>query len=240
MSNESTQIHGPTDQQRTLVLGRTGSGKSQFSIALLSTRNFDEMPWVIIDYKGEDLIDDIRRVCKSGIKTISVHDKPPTKPGLYWMKPTPKVDDAAMEVWLWAVWKNKSTGLFIDEGFALPQRDAFDAILTQGRSLHIPVICLYQRPAWMSRFAVAQADFFAVFDQNDERDLKTTKAFVKPVITEKGEVITVYSELPKYHCLWYDVGRGYSSILRPAPDRKTILNTFKRRLRPSRNSRALI
>lgn len=253
MSNESA-VNGPTDQQRTLVLGRTGSGKSQFAIALLSTRNWSDdniseqaaMPWVIIDYKGEDLIDDIRKQSKGKIKTIDVHDKPPTKPGLYWMKPTPKVDDEAMEKWLWAVWKNGRTGLFIDEGFALPQRDAFDAILTQGRSLHIPVICLYQRPAWMSRFAVAQADFFAVFDQNDERDLKTTKAFVKPAkyITKEGKEVevTVYSELPKYHCLWYDVSGGFSSVLLPAPDRKTILSQFRKRLRvvPTNNARALI
>lgn len=241
------EVHGPTDQQRTLVLGRTGSGKSVFAIALLSTRNFDEMPWVIIDYKGEDLVGEIRKYCKGKIKTISVNDKPPTKPGLYWMKPTPKVDDEAVEKWLWQVWKNGHTGLFIDEGFALPQKDAFDAILTQGRSLYIPVICLYQRPAWMSRFAVAQADFFAVFDQNDERDLKTTKAFVKPakVINEEGKEIevTVYSELPKYHCLWYDVGRGYSSVLLPAPEPKQIISTFKRRLgvvSNANNARALI
>jgi hypothetical protein len=241
------EVHGPTDQQRTLVLGRTGSGKSVFAIALLSTRNFDEMPWVIIDYKGEDLIGEIRKHCKSKIKTISVTDNPPTKPGLYWMKPVPKVDDDAMEIWLMKVWKRGHTGLFIDEGFALPQKDAFDIILTQGRSLHIPVICLYQRPAWMSRFAVAQADFFAVFDQNDERDLKTTKAFVKPakMIDKEGNKVevTVYSELPKYHCLWYDVGRGYSSVLFPAPDPKQILSTFKKRLRvvsPANKARALI
>jgi hypothetical protein len=253
--NTYTEAHGPNNQQRVIVLGRTGTGKSVFAIALLSTRNWIDdaisqeaaQPWVIIDYKGEDLIDEIREKCGKRIKTISVHDKPPTKPGLYWMKPTPKIDDEAMEKWLWAVWKNGKTGLFIDEGFALPQKDAFDAILTQGRSLRIPVIVLYQRPAWMSRFAVAQADFVAVFDQNDERDLKTTKSFVKSAILTNKEgnklEVTVYSELPKYHCLWYDVGRGYSSVLFPAPDPKQILSTFKRRLRvvsPANKARALI
>lgn len=227
----------PTEQQRTVVLGRTGSGKSQFSIALLGTRNFHQMPWVIIDYKGEDLIDDIIRQNPGCIKRIYVKDKPPKKPGLYIMKPTPKVDDIAMEAWLWAAWKQTHIGIFIDEGFALPQRDAFDAILTQGRSLHIPVIVLYQRPAWMSRFAVAQADFFAVFDQNDERDLKTTKAFVKPVIIERKVVADVYTELPDYYCLWYDVGLGKTTILSPAPTKAEILRTFKRRLSPAKTSR---
>ena len=232
MTKESA-ARGPTDQQRTLILGRTGSGKSQFAIALLSTRNWHEMPWVIIDYKGEDLIADIRKENKGRIKEISVHEKPPKKPGLYWMRPVPKVDDEAMEKWLWAAWKQTHIGIFIDEGFALPQRAAFDAILTQGRTLRVPVICLYQRPAWMSRFAVAQADFFAVFDQNDERDLKTTKAFVKPYVNEAtGEEITVYTELPRYYYLWYDVGLGKCHLMSPAPDRQSILSTFKQRLSP--------
>jgi hypothetical protein len=234
-----SDVRGPTSEQRSILLGRTGSGKSQFGVHLLSQQNFDEKPHVIIDYKGEKLIRLLREQNKC-IKTISVYDNPPTKPGLYWMCPTPKVDDEAIEAWLWKVYNRArkigdvtgGMGLFIDEGFALPQKDAFDVILTQGRSLHISVICLYQRPAWMSRFAVAQADFFAVFDQNDERDLKTTKAFIKPAVTPNGEIISVYTELPPYYSLWYDVGKGKTSVLKPAPEVEAILSNFKRRLNP--------
>jgi len=149
------------------------------------------------------------------------------------MRPRPKVDDDAVEAFLWKVHAQGHCGLFIDEGYALPQRDAFDVILTQGRSLYIPVICLYQRPVWMSRFAVAQADFVAVFAQMDERDLKTSAQFVKPAKTEGG-IITVFNELPPYYCLWYDVGKGSSSVLRPAPDRQSIIGTFTRRLKPTK------
>lgn len=231
-------VRGPTDQQRTLIIGRTGSGKSQFGIALLSTRNWDEMPWIFIDYKGEDLWEEIRDA-NPNIKSIKPTDSVPKKPGLYHMKPLPKVDDTAVEEFLWKVHKKGRCGLFIDEGYALPQKDAFDVLLTQGRTLYIPIICLYQRPVWMSRFAVAQADFVAVFAQMDERDLKTSAQFVKPAKGKNGEVITVFSELPPYYCLWYDVGRGISSVLRPAPDRQTIIDTFTRRLTP-RRKRALI
>lgn len=239
-------VRGPTDQQRTLVIGRTGSGKSQFAIALLSMQNWDEMPWVIIDYKGEDLIDDIRLATggrKHGkIKVISPTDIPPTKPGLYYMRPRPLVDDEAVQAFLWALHSQKRgpfndrhvgyCGLFIDEGYCLPQKGAFDVILTQGRTLHIPVICLYQRPVWMSRFAVAQADFVAVFAQMDIRDKKVTGSFVAPAVSNKGEIITVFNDLPPFHCLWYDVGRGSSTVLSPAPDRKAIISTFKARLLP--------
>lgn len=228
-------INGPTDQQRTIILGRTGAGKSQFAIALLSTRDWHLKPWTIIDYKGEDLLEDIRAETKGAIREIKVTDNPPTSPGLYYMRPSPVIDDDAVNAYLWKVWKNGDHGLFIDEGFALPQKHggAFDVILTQGRSLHIPVICLYQRPVYMSRFAVAQADYFAVFDQNDIRDLKTTAQYVRPAKGVNGEIISVFTPLPKFYCLWYDVSQGFSSVLLPAPDRNEIIEAFKSRLKPT-------
>lgn len=247
-------VRGPTEQQRTLVIGRTGSGKSQFAIALLSTRNWDEMPWIIIDYKGEDLIEDIRLATgglKYGrVKNILPTDNPPVEPGLYYMQPRPIIDDATVEAFLWKchgqrrgpLGKKKyrgNIGLFIDEGYCLPQKGAFDVILTQGRSLSIPVICLYQRPVWMSRFAVAQADFVAAFEQMDERDKKTAATFVRPAKGENNQPITVFDDLPPYYCLWYDVGRGCSTVLRPAPSRQSIIDRFKTRLMPTK-TRALI
>lgn len=253
-------VRGPTDQQRTVVLGRTGSGKSQFACALLSTRNFDEMPWLIIDYKGEDLLRDTLKAVNGSeksragdiIKHITPYDNPPTKPGLYYMKLRPILDNPALEEFLWKVHGEKrgaigkkyvgNMGLFVDEGYCLPaplKGGAFDVILTQGRSLHIPVIVLYQRPVWMSRFAVAQADFFAVFEQNDTRDLKITSAFVKPMKGKNGQTITVFNELPRYQCLWYDVSQGVSTVLAPAPDRQSIIDLFKSRLIAA-NERALV
>lgn len=223
-------VDGPTDQQRTIVLGRTGSGKSQFSIALLSTRNFDEMPWIIIDYKGEDLIEEILTKTKGRIKHLKPTDNVPKRAGLYYMKPMPLQDDELMEAFLWRVHKSGYCGLFIDEGYALPKGKAFDVILTQGRSLHIPVIALYQRPVYMSRFAVAQADFFAVFEQNDTRDLKITAQFVKPAKGLNNETITVFNDLPRWFCLWYNVGQGQSVVLSPAPQKDEIIKTFVNRL----------
>lgn len=227
-------LRGPTEQQRVIILGRTGSGKSQFAIALLSTRDWENgKPWIIIDYKGEDLILDIMKANKGLVTEIKVTDNPPKKPGLYYMHPTPKVDDAAMEAFMWKVWKNGHTGLFIDEGYMIPEKDAFDTLLTQGRTLHIPIICLYQRPAWMSRFAVAQSDFRVVFALDDERDEKTASQFVKPAQVN-GQRITVFDPLTPYSCLWYDVGQGFSYVLPPAPDREAIIETFTKRLLPRR------
>lgn len=238
--NQLLSPRNPTDGDRVVVLGDTGSGKSQFAIGLLSTRDWHKKPWIIIDYKGEDLIEDILEECDGFIKHIKVTDKPPTKPGLYYLKVRPLLDDAAIELFLRRVYENQKTGIFLDEGYALPKGSQFfDIILTQGRSLKIPVICLYQRPVHMSRFAISQSTFRAVFRLGDERDAETAARFIRPAITNKGDKITVLSRLPDYHCLWYDVGKGVSTVLRPAPARQEIIDTFKKRL-TRKHLRALI
>lgn len=228
-------VRGPTAQQRTLILGRTGTGKSQFACALQSTRNYKSMPWTIVDYKGDDLWEDILEACNGTIHKIGVDEKPPKKPGLYYMRPRPQFDDDAINKYLYKVWENGHHGLNIDEGYALPQgrKDVFDMILTQGRSLHIPVIVLYQRASWMSRFAVAQSDFRACFALDDIRDAETAGRFIKPAIGDNNELITTATPLPKYHCLWYDVSEGISSVLAPAPPREAIIDTFVSRLKPT-------
>lgn len=220
----------PKTTDRTIVLGRTGSGKTVFSAWLLSKQRFDIMPWVIIDYKGDELIAELVNSHPDNIKIITPYDKPPRKPGLYWMQPVPIDDDTAVEAWLRKVWAQEYMGLFVDEGYALPQKAAFDIILTQGRSKHIPVIALYQRPVYMSRYAVAQANFFAAFDQNDERDLLTTSKFIKAAYAPDGSEITLKTELPDYYSLWYDVGQGKTTLLEPCPPDAFILETFNRRL----------
>lgn len=227
-------LRNPTNQQRVIILGRTGTGKSQFAVGLQSTRNFTRMPWTIIDYKGEDLWQDILEATNGAIKQISVEDKPPTKPGLYYLRPRPQFDDEYMNRYLYRIWETGHHGLNIDEGYALPQgrKDVFDLILTQGRSLHIPVIVLYQRPSWMSRFAVAQSDYRCCFALDDLRDYEVAAKFIPPVKGPNNELISVSTPLPPYHCVWYDVSQGVSTVLQPAPARDEIIDAFIHRLRP--------
>lgn len=247
-------VRGPADTDRTIILGDTGSGKSVFAVALLSSRNWADdsdnpIPWFIIDYKGEDLIEKVLVACKRWIKTVSVYSDPPKTPGLYYVKVRPHIDDVAIEAFLAKIYHRASngpkkrrlgSGIFLDEGYALPRNSKyFDILLTQGRSLGCPIICLYQRPVEMSRFAVSQSTFRAVLRLGDKRDQKTASEFIKPVKGENGEVISVFNELPKYHALWYDVGRGVSTILAPAPPEKVIIKSFIDRLRPSKE-RALV
>jgi hypothetical protein len=232
-------VRVPDNTKRTMVVGRTGSGKSHGSIDLLEQQDWDSIPWVIIDFKGEDLLEEILHRNKHAIKHISVQNNPPKQPGLYYMRCNPLVDDDAMEAWLLKVHKQGNLGLFIDEGYAMPKfgsTPGFTLILTQGRSLHIPVICLYQRPVWMSRFAIAQADFIRVFKQGDERDEKVTKNFCRPAILPDGSKLgpLELDKLPDYYSLWHDVGQGRTNVLKPARSKREILDGFKDKLQPKR------
>ena len=241
----------PRETERTVILGSTGSGKSVFAMFLLAQASWGHMPWVIIDYKGDELIEDIllqngwhekkergRKVIVRGfnspIKELSPADPPPKKPGLYYMRPDAKVDDDLVEAFLLAVYNRGNIGLFIDEGYAIPEKNALDMIFTQGRSKRIPVIILYQRPVYMSRFAVAQASFFAVFEQNDKRDLKTTKEFIKPVELPDGREITVDHKLPEHCSIWFDVAARKAVVLTPCPHPDNVASMFKNRLSPEK------
>lgn len=233
-------MNRPDNTKRTIILGRTGTGKSVGGLNLLSGQNFHQQPWTILDFKGEDLVKQIWRENERAVRVISPEEKPPTKPGLYLMPLRPQLDDGALEAWLMQVYMrangrpNKGHGLFIDEGFAMPREGkALDLIYTQGRSKKIPVIALYQRPVYMTRFAVAQADYFMVYAQNDRRDLKTTSEFIEPARLPSGQLVTVNTELPKWHSLWYDVSLGKTVVLGPAPAPDQVLAAFSRRLSPN-------
>jgi hypothetical protein len=218
----------PKDSHRTLVIGRTGSGKSVFGLWLLSTRDISEKPWIVFDYKGDEIIAGIEDL---GFPVIS-GTKCPTKPGLYIYRPDPE-NPAEVNNFLLKVWKQENTGLFFDEGFMVPQQrpyKAFDHIMTQGRSKHIPVIACYQRPAWLSQFAMSQADFFAVFQVKKPEDRETLNDYIGQapmVIDNKSVLVDVNYKLPDHYCLWYDVAKDQATVLRPCPPPEEILDRFE-------------
>lgn len=207
----------PTKQNRTTVIGSTGSGKSQFAAWLLSTRDFDKRPWIIIDYKGDELIEEINA------PQIDFRKEPPRKPGIYVIRPIPQLDDDAVKDFLWKIWARGNIGIWIDEGFMLGNRNpALNALLTQGRSKNIEMIILLQRPVWASRFIFSEANYFAIFNLTQDDDRKHVRQFTN------GRAIQL---LPDYHSTWYDVQRQKGVVLGPVPDRAAILETFGRALR---------
>ncbi len=208
-----------------MINGRTGSGKSVFGAWLLSTAPLDRMPYIIVDYKRDKLLQGIDRA-----EDLDLADKLPKRPGLYRVTPLHS-EPEAVEDWLWRVWAKGKTGLLIDEGYMIPdgrKNSALQTLFTQGRALGIPVIILSQRPAWLNRFCFSECDYYCCFHLNDVRDQLTVKGFTP----HNNEVWDMTRRLPPHHSRWYDIGRDYSAVLGPAPDPEKILDRFDAILKP--------
>ena len=216
MSNR-LKIRYPDDSQRITIIGKTGSGKTQGAAWLLSNRSYTSKPWIVLDYKYDELLGSI-----AGTKEFEIGSKVPKSPGLYMVHPN-KSDEDGVEKLLWKIWERENVGLYIDEGYMIPDRsEAFQAILTQGRSKRIPVIMLTQRPAWVTRFAFSEADYIQLFQLTDTRDIKVVKQFMP---------LPIDRPLPApYYSWWWDNARGYKAVLQPVPNRDSILATFHDRI----------
>lgn len=205
----------PSDTHRLVIAGRTGSGKTRAGMWHLSKRDFSK-PWIILDYKRDDLIS------QSPAVEIGVKDKLPNHGGLYVIRPNPTDEDNdAIEIMLYRCWQRGNIGIYCDEGFMVPAQRPYKAmnmILTQGRSLRVPVITLTQRPVELSRFVFSEADFFQLFDMNDMRDRKTVGAFMPNDASQR---------LPEFHSWFYDVGKNDLVIMKPVPGDDEILAGFK-------------
>lgn len=205
----------PNRWQQVSIMGRNGSGKTQMGAWILSHSRYDLQPYVIIDYKYDGLLNDIPR-----IKEIEVTSRIPKVPGLYIVHPAPH-QIAEVEALLWRIWDREKTGLYIDEAHIVPNKGAFQAILTQGRSKRIPRIVLTQRPAWVNRFTFSEANFYSVFHLNDYQDQKRVQDFVP---------VNLSRPLEKYHSYWHSVDDYLTFHLKPVGSRDSILERFDERM----------
>ena len=211
------QFRMPQDTQRLAIVGKTGTGKTQAAAWHLSQRSFDLKPWIILDFKRDELLNEI------GATEVDMINAP-TKPGLYITHPLPD-DKEAVENYFWNIWQKENIGVYIDEGYMIGDSPAFRALLTQGRSKRIPIIVLSQRPSWISRFVFSESDYHQVFWLNDFRDRKTVSAFV-PYDME--------NRLEDYHSVWYDVSQDRVAKMLPVPKKSAILQVFEDRLKPKK------
>lgn len=205
----------PKSDQHVSIIGRTGSGKTQQGAWLLSHSDFDKRPHIIIDYKGDDLLNSIK-----GIRESSM-EKPPDEAGLYITHILPGQDEL-VESYLWQVWQRNNMCVYIDEAYMIDKYSkSFNALMTQGRSKNINVINLTQRPSQCSRFVFSEASHVSVFKLIDKRDQKTAESFVP---------IDLENKLPEYHSYWYNVKDDATFLMQPVPNRDIILSTFESRL----------
>lgn len=204
----------PDPTKRTAFVGSTGSGKTQGAAWLLSTRNINDRPFVIVDPKRDALLGEL------GAQEIKPGDNPPRAPGLYIMHPMPGMHDELLERFLWKCWEQEDIGLLIDEGYMIPRHSkAFLALLTQGRSKHIEMIMCSQRPKWCHPMMFSESDFLAVYRLNKPEDRDTMQDAMS---------MNIKKRLPEFNFYWYDVGRDTGFHLKPVPSRSQIISSFER------------
>jgi hypothetical protein len=212
----SGRFRFPGGDARTTVIGATGSGKTTNGVWMLAHQRFDRRPWIVVDFKREQIFDTIglppiRQIPLTGV---------PRRPGLYLVSPRPDQDDA-LEAWLWKVWERENIGLFVDEASLMPDRDAFRAILQQGRSKRIPLIACTQRPVDVKRGLFSEASYFCIYRMADKRDYKTVQGFIPADLSKP---------LPPFHWHWFDVARNVILHMGPVPRPNDVASLARSRI----------
>lgn len=198
----------PNESERVTVMGMTGGGKTQGASFVLSRMDTTTRPWVLLDFKREALFDEF--------EPFDLPDfRPPRDPGLYRRRVSAyDVLNGDVDNLLNEIHSEGNCGIFVDEGMALEQSLAFQTVLTQGRSLQIPMIVCSQRPKKIPIAAFSEANFFMIYNLTHPDDKKLAANYVgqtKPL-----------KRLPRYHFYWYDVVEDKLLICRPVPDRLDI------------------
>lgn len=216
----ASEIRFPNDTHRHAIVGRTGCGKTVLAAWMLSQRDWDLKPWIIYDFKGDELIAELpaRQI---DLRTV------PDEPGLYIVRPLPDQQDEITDH-LFRIWEHENCGLYIDEAYMIGQHNTgYRAILTQGRSKRIPVISLSQRPVKVDTFTLSEADFIQTFALNSFRDKKTMEEYMPVDMDEK---------LPEHYSWYYDVGKDKLFRFVPVPPPEKILEIFRRRMQIAENA----
>jgi hypothetical protein len=217
----------PDDTQRIVIVGTTGSGKTHAAVWHLGTRNFHQKPWVVYDWKRDDLINSIE-----GTFELGVTAPPPEHPGVYIVHPIYGRDDDAVTAQMTAIWDQEDIGVFVDECYMIAKNnDGFRNLLTQGRSKHIPMIICTQRPVWVDKFVFTESEFKQMFRLQSLDDQKKMKEYIpEEAIDSVNQLHPLRGKEMKYWSHYYDAPDDDIRPMRPLPDQQVIRSMFAAKL----------
>lgn len=214
----------PDTSQRTLLIGRTGSGKTVGGMWHLS--NYDlTKPWVVFNFKNDEHIESIPEFQQIGFDYIP--DK--KAKGVYVIDVLPEETlgtnktPSAFSNYIRKIWQRQNCGIYIDEMYMVGNDPNVNLVLTQGRSRRVPCIICTQRPTWISRYCFSEASFIQCFDLIDERDQDSVEGFIP--FRWRDEV-----PLSDHQSFYFDVAKKKLVRLQPVPNMDEIRARFAEKL----------
>lgn len=212
------------DSHRLFIAGQNGSGKTAAGVNWLAWRSYTVKPWYIINYKWDDYLEKI-----PGVREVGLHEPITQHPGLYMVRPPPEpgsIDDLLARGHKASI-HGRPVGWYIDEGINVGEHSRpFRLVLAQGRSLKEPVIFLAQRPVFLGKFPLTEANMFQTFHLQAKVDRQTISEYL-PV------GVNYHETLREYESYYFDAGKRRLARINPAPYGDEVLDVFDRR-RPRR------
>jgi energy-coupling factor transporter ATP-binding protein EcfA2 len=208
----------PMRGERALIVGQTGSGKTQFVRWLLersplAPEGHINSPCVIYDTKDEPKFETLPRsriVTSEEEASEAIDDE--SVDYVVWRFPhriltQPAVLDGFLENH-YLNWQGVDCYIdelyqFHDAGRAGP---GLMALYTRGRSKGITTLAATQRPAWISRFAISEAQKFYMFFLGLEDDLKRM---------QKDARMGVVQDPDEFHFWFKRQGREDARLMKP-------------------------
>jgi len=205
----------PEQGQRVLIVGQTGSGKTAFACWMMKL--IKQAPIVIYDTKEESkflalkpsiVVTDFDGVMNA--YNEGLHDYIIVRPEPSMSSEPQELDELLYQHYM----ELRGIPAYIDEIFSFHTTTGRSfkglmTLLTRGRSRGITTIMSSQRPAFLSKFAMTEAQKMYIFFLGYEQDTKRVAEFV-PSIVDKPAL------KPKEHKFYYyDVEEASLTLFKP-------------------------
>lgn len=205
----------PQKGERALIVGQTGSGKTSFAIYVLE--HLTESPVVIYDSKGEPKFDKLPNSVRvhSMEELHEAVDNPAFDYVIYDIPATLVPDKKSMDLILWMHYSHlHGVPCYVDEVAEFHTASGragigLMALLQRGRSKGITFIASTQRPKWISRSLISEAQKGYIF----RLKLADDRAAIADMIPDYEDY-----ENPKPHWFYYyKDGDDKATLMRPIP-----------------------
>lgn len=209
--NQDRPLWIPRQGERALTVGQTGSGKTTFQIWLLQrTQN---SPIVIYDTKDEPKFLDLpnHRVATTLREANDAVDDVETDYVVFRPPVDILADPSSLDALLRFHYEHwRGVDAYIDELYSFHTGGnagpGLVALYTRGRSRGISTFSSTQRPAFISRFSMSEAQVFFVFRLNDLKDRKRiSEASGMPLLENP----------PQHHFYIFRAGEDAARLVKP-------------------------